>query len=203
MTKMEERVDERFDMFGSQGRPASLGTSDKGQNDPHGGGHTPQYTITCPDIFGSDLGQIDGNDASTDTAPIIWVIVGSARLATYDSSGELSGDGRVVCRDIIICMKYGGWAPVIQQYMYEGKKVDKIVIKRLISVNGTLIVIQEITYETCLFKTYEQNGDTITYTFTFVKYIDLSKAYGHDGTAVGNVGVEFDCGSATVKSVGG
>ncbi|MDR0632419.1 MAG: hypothetical protein LBF54_04270 [Holosporaceae bacterium] len=202
MTFFESRQED-FNMFEQTARPANLSTNDKGQNDAKGGGHTPQYTITCPDIFGSDLGEIDGNDASADTSPIIWIVLGSARLATYDSSGELSGDGRIVCRDIIICMKYGGWAPVIQQYMYEGKKIDKITVKRLISINGTLIVIQEITYETCLFKTYEQNGDTITFTFTFVKYTDLSKAYGHDGTAIGNVGVTFDYGSVKVESISG
>ncbi|MDR2781826.1 MAG: hypothetical protein LBB21_05250 [Holosporaceae bacterium] len=193
--------DRGFGMFNTTPRQNMVSKSDESLNSNVGGGKTPQYVIICKDIFGSDLGQIDGQDASGDSTPCLWVELGSARLATYDSTGEQSGDGKIVAKDIVICMKYGGWAPTIQQFLYEGKKIDSIVIKRLISINGTLVVIQEVSLETCMFKTYEQSGDTITFSFCYVIITDISKAYGHDGTSLGNVGVKFNFGTVGVEAI--
>jgi hypothetical protein len=195
----------RFMMFGSTPMESvSTKVSGDGNFNSHlGSGKTPQFVITCPDIFNSELGQIGGADASADTAPCITVDLGSARIATYDSSGQQSGDGSIVSKDIQIYMKYGSWGPVIQQRLYEGTKTDQISIRRLISINGTLVVIQEIICKTCMFKTYTQDGDTIRFSFCFVNYTDLSKSYAHDGTALGVVGVEIDYGTVGVKPISG
>jgi hypothetical protein len=87
--------------------------------------------------------------------------------------------------------------------MFKGDKIASITVKRLISVKATLVVIQEIQYDTCLFKTYEQAGDTITFSFCYVTLTDLSKAFNHDGTPAGNVGVKFDFGSLKVEPLSG
>jgi hypothetical protein len=195
--------DKGFKMFTQNQRNNPLAQGDESHNSHVGGAKTPQYVITCKDIFSSDLGKIGGSDASADTAPLLWIETGGARLATYDSSGQLSGDGKIVCKDPIAHMKYGDWSPLIQQNMYEGKKIDKITIRRLISVNSTLVVIQTIDYETCLFKTYEQTGDTITFSFCYTKITDLSTAYDHDGQATGNVGVSFNFGNLEVTPMNG
>ena len=100
-------------------------------------------------------------------------------------------------------MKYGSWGPIIQQYMFEGKKLDTIAIKRMISINGTKVIIQTITYGTCLIKTYEQSGDTITFSYCYVSIEDVNTAYGHDGTKVGNTGVKFDYSTLKSESVSG
>ncbi|MDR2724065.1 MAG: hypothetical protein LBB25_02555 [Holosporaceae bacterium] len=187
-------------MFEAIPRPDMLGKSDASLNAPIGGSKTPQYTIETgsdDDIFSSDM-----NGDFAKAAPVLWIETGGARLATYDSSGQLSGDGKIVCRDPILCMKYGDWSPALQQYMFEGKKITTIIVKRVISVSGTLVVIQEITYGTCLIKTYMQSGDTITFSFCYVTITDLSKAYDHQGTLIGNVGVTYDSASVTVESAG-
>ncbi|MDR1334221.1 MAG: hypothetical protein LBJ71_03315 [Holosporaceae bacterium] len=193
----------RFMMFGSTPMANATAQGDDNFNSHFGSGKTPQFVITCKDIFSSDLGEIGGADASVDTAPCITIDLGSARVATYDSSGQQSGDGTIVSKDIHICMKYGSWGPIIQQRLYEGTKIDEIIIKRVISINGTLVVIQEITCKICMFKNYKQDGDAIKFSFCFVNYTDLSKSYAHDGTALGVVGVEFDHGTVGVKPISG
>ncbi|MDR0678315.1 MAG: hypothetical protein LBF44_02135 [Holosporaceae bacterium] len=178
-------------------------SSNNSLNTTTSGAKTPQYVIQCPgtDIFTSDLGKIGGKDASEDTAPCLWIEMGAARLATYDTSGQLSGDGKIVSQDPQVLMKYGDWAPVIQQLMYEGKKIEKIVLKRVISIRQTLEVVQEIEYGTCLMKTYRQEGDTINFSFCYVDVTDLSRAFGSDGNLLGQRGTKFNCANLEVKSI--
>jgi hypothetical protein len=194
--------DARFSMFIPQLTANKTHGGDEGNNS-FGSGKTPQYVITCKDVFNSTLGEIGGADASADTAPCKSIKLGSGRLATYKSSGQQVGDGQIVGSDIWVWMEYGSWSPIIQQYLYEGKKMDEISIKRLISISGTLVVIQEIVCKTCMFKTYDQTGDTIAFSFCYVNYTDMSKSYGHDGTALGTIGVEIDYGTVGVKPISG
>jgi hypothetical protein len=197
------KADRSFTMFSSNPRARLVAQGDDNLNSHIGSGKTPQFVISCKDIFNSELGSIGGADASADTAPCVTVDLGSARVATYDSSGQQSGDGTIVSKDIHIGMKYGSWGPIIQQRLYEGTKIDEIVIKRLISINGTLVVIQEITCKICMFKTYTQEGDIIMFSFCFVNYTDLSKSYDHDGNPLGVIGVEINYSTVGVKGISG
>lgn len=185
-------------MFSSTPKNKTLNKDYESNNADMGSAYTPQYMISCEDFFSSNVEGMED-----DSAPCLWVETGGARIATYDSSGELSGDGRIVCKDVVVCMKYGSWGPIIQQYMFEGKKLETIAIKRMISINGTKVIIQTITYGTCLIKTYEQSGDTITFTYCYVSLEDVNTAYGHDGTKVGNTGVKFDYSTLKSESVSG
>lgn len=187
-----------FEMFGSTPKNKMQTKDYESNNADMGSAYTPQYMISCEDFFSSNVEGMED-----DSAPCLWVETGGARIATYDSSGELSGDGRIVCKDVVVCMKYGSWGPIIQQYMFEGKKLETIAIKRMISINGTKVIIQTITYGTCLIKTYEQSGDTITFTYCYVSLEDVNTAYGHDGTKVGNTGVKFDYSTLKSESVSG
>jgi hypothetical protein len=192
--------DRGFGMFNSSPRSDMLKNSDQTLNSGVGGGKAPQYVIQSEDpddMFDSDL---DKDFAKT--APALWVELGGARLATYDSSGQLSGDGKVVCKDTIVCMKYGAWAPTIQEHMFKGDTIQTITIKRLISTKSTLVIIQQIDYAQCLFKTYEQAGDTITFSFCFTKLTDLSNVYDHTGSGapLGSFGVEFDLSKMSVEN---
>ena len=191
-------MDRSFGMFSSTPKNKTLNKDYESNNADMGSAYTPQYMISCEDFFSSNVEGMED-----DSAPCLWVETGGARIATYDSSGELSGDGRIVCKDAVVCMKYGSWGPIIQQYMFEGKKLDTIAIKRMISINGTKVIIQTITYGTCLIKTYEQSGDTITFSYCYVSIEDVNTAYGHDGTKVGNTGVKFDYSTLKSESVSG
>jgi hypothetical protein len=187
--------DRGFGMFNTSPRQNMVGKSDESLNATIGGAKTPQYVITCKEFFDSDIeGMAD------DGTPCLWIETGGARLATFDSSGELSGDGKIISKDPIVCMKYGSWGPLIQQYMFEGKKLDKITVTRLTSINTTVIPIQTLDYEVCLIKTYEQTGDTITFSFCYVSITDTNIAYDHStGEKIGQTAMKFNFGSLKVE----
>lgn len=166
-------------------------------NATNGGAATPQYIIVCPEFFSS---EIEGFEEIS--SPCLGIDVGSARLATYDSSGELSGDGRIVTLDPIVRMKYGSWAPIIEQYMYEGKKLEKISLKRFISINGTKVIIQELNYENCLIKSYVQEDDLITFSYCFVILEDVDISYDHEGKKIGNTATIFNTSTLKVAPGG-
>lgn len=185
-----------FAMGGYSPRHDMLNKSTESHNQDGGGAQTPQYIIQCEDFFDSDIDGFEG-----DATPCLWVEVGSCRLATYDSSGELSGDGRIVTQDPVVCMKYGSWGPIIQQYMWEGKHNEKMSIKRFTNIKGTKIIIQELNYKICLIKTYHQSGDTITFSFCAVEVEDVSIAYDQkDGTKIGNTATQFNTSSLKVTT---
>jgi hypothetical protein len=138
-------------------------------------------------------------DTGEDTAigengtPCFEITMGSARPVTYDSSGELSGDGRILFRNTIIRMRYGEWAPKIQEYMFNGKKADSIVVHRMSNINGTNITVQKLEFETCLIKTYTQVEDSIIFSFCFLLFRDIKIVFGtDDGTKSGQIAVQFD-----------
>lgn len=156
---------------------------------------TPQWMIKCDDFFDSD---VEGFDA--DSTPCLWVKLGASRSTSYDSGGEMTGDGRITSKSVIVSMKYGSWAPLIQQYMYEGKNVKALSLIRFSNIEGTKVIIQQIDYTTCKIERYVQDGDIITFAFNFTKVVDTNTAYGADGTKIGNTAIEFDSSTLGVKS---
>ena len=144
---------------------------------------SPQYMIEAGDIFASNATEGPLGNAS----PCMWIETGSARLATHDCSGELTGDGRVVANDTVVCMRYGSWAPAIQLHMWEGIHLEAIKIYRIMKVGQTNQIIQTLTHSTCYFKTYEQNCDLIKFTFGFSKFEDDNIFFNHNGEKAGHI----------------
>ncbi|MDR3179978.1 MAG: hypothetical protein LBT70_03705 [Holosporaceae bacterium] len=170
-------------------------SKDESTNSDMGAAATPQMLIVCEDFFECDV------DGFTDNAtPCLWFDIGCCRLITNDSTGELSGDGRVIAQDPVVCMKYGSWAPIIQEYLYSGKNVPKIGLRRLSSINGTKVIIQEVNYEICLMKTYRQKDDTIEFTFSAITVEDINILYDNTGTKIGNTGTKFDYSTMLVTT---
>ncbi len=158
-------------------------------------GKTPKYVICCDKIFSSEMKGLE------DCAPCDWIKTGGSRITQFDSSGKLSGDTRITGKDPIISMKYGSWAPIIQQFMYDGTKLDTIGIYRLMDINGEIIIIQKLHYKTCLIKTYDQDADKILFSFCYVSLEDLHIAYDTEGHKLGQNGMQFDFTTLKVKSI--
>ncbi|GHT92369.1 hypothetical protein FACS1894122_06110 [Alphaproteobacteria bacterium] len=167
---------------------------------------TPQYIIVCKDFFMSEISgeaptRGDQNDYSKNSTTCLSFDVGTSRLITNDSSGQMNGDGRIVFDDPIVCMRYGTWAPKIQTALYEGTMIPYIGIRRFSSINGLKQVIQSLDYETCYIKTYRQQDDTIQFTFNSTVIQDVTTMFNLLGENKGNVGARFAI--RTVSSVGG
>lgn len=160
-----------------------------------GNGKTPKYVIKCAKLFSSEMKGLE------DCAPCDWVKTGGSRITSFDASGKMSGDTKITGKDPIISMKYGPWGPILQQYMYEGTKLDEICIYRLMDINGEVSTTQELSYTTCLIKTYDQDADKIIFSFCYVSLEDLHIAYDHDGKKVGQNGMQFDFTTLKVKSL--
>jgi hypothetical protein len=184
-----------FMMFTQNSMPA-LSEGDNSTNSNFGSAKTPQYLITCKEIFMSEMDQY-----ADDTAPCLMVDFGCARVATYDSSGQQSGDGRFVSKDVRVSMRPGSWNGLIQQNLAEGKRIDTITIKRVMSLNGVLVVIQQTDFMICMFKTYNQSGDVITFTFCYASITDVRTVYDSSGSSLGNVGVTIDYIKTKVEAI--
>ncbi|MDR1362047.1 MAG: hypothetical protein LBJ16_02425 [Holosporaceae bacterium] len=155
-----------------------------------------QYVITCKDIFDCDIAGMEG-----DSAPILWVESGSARLYTQDPGGEHSGDGRIVGMNTLIYMKYGAWAPKLQQRQADGTIIESISIKRLASINGMKKVIQTMVFGVCSVIVYKQTNDIIKFNFNYANKRDESNSvWQGDGAENGVVAVQVDYGTMVTGS---
>ncbi|GHU17640.1 hypothetical protein FACS189472_04830 [Alphaproteobacteria bacterium] len=170
---------------------SSLGGDEAGNGDM-GASITPQYMIICEQFFSSDVEEYSANGS-----PCLWFEIGMSRLVTNDSTGQLTGDGRIVGDDPTVCMKYGSWAPAIQNALYAGTNIPFIGIRRFSSINGLKVIIQAIDYETCLIKTYRQKDDSIQFTFSAIYAQDVVCIYDNAGTKIGNSGSSLNY--ATLK----
>jgi hypothetical protein len=191
MTTNENNMFENQNLFNNQNQNID-------HHSPMGGAKTPQYIIICKDFFESDIEAKDGDGGAG--MPCLSIKTGAARLVTYDSSGELDGDGKTDFHNPIACLKYGAWAPKLQEYMYNGKQVENIAIHRVSNINNTNITVQKLEYDKCLIKTYEQTNDTVTFSFCFLVIRDIKMIYSSlDGTSKGMVGVSFDMASVKAE----
>mgnify|MGYP007035339624 CR=1 FL=1 len=159
-----------------------------------GGGKSPKYVVRCDKLFSSEMKGLE------DCAPCDWVKTGGSRITSFDASGKLVGNAKITGKDPIISMKYGPWGPVLQQHMYNGTTLEMIHVYRLSDVNGEKIIMQELNYDTCLIKTYDQNGDNIVFTFCYVSVEDLHVSYDQDGNKLGQSGMQFNFTTLKVKS---
>ncbi|MDR3151668.1 MAG: hypothetical protein LBT67_02320 [Holosporaceae bacterium] len=147
-----------------------------------------QYVITCEGIFDSDIDGLAEN-----SAPILWVESGCARLYTQDPTGEHSGDGKVMGINTLIYMKYGMWGPKLQEKLYKGTIIESIAIKRLASINGTKKILQTMTFTVCSIITYKQTNDIIAFNFNYSSRSDESTSlWQGDATENGKVASQFD-----------
>jgi hypothetical protein len=96
-------------------------------------------------------------------------------------------------------MKYGSWAPVIQSFLYNGKTVPTISVRRLSSIGGELKkIVQETNFEICFVKTYDQEGDVIRFTFCYQSIEDKHFYYVHkDGANQGTSAVKYNAVNVT------
>lgn len=154
---------------------------------------TPQWLIDCGDFFD---GEVDGCE---DTAtPCLKFKTGSCRVVTHDSSGELHGD-HIEMQNCIVCMRYGSWGPLLQENMNLGKKSEKMIVKRITSIDNATVIIQTLTYSNCRITGYEQKESLIAFAFSYTAYEDIANVY-EQGTnkLLGKSGTAFD--AQTLKS---
>lgn len=156
---------------------------------------SPQWLIECPDFFSSDV-----NKWADKASPCLDVRFGANRPVSYDSSGELTGDGQIVTAQTTVMMKSGSWCPNLQNYMFGGTNIKTIKLVRLSSIEGTNTPIQTIEYETCKISFYEQKNDTIEFSFTFQKHTDTIIVYGQDGQKLGQTSIMYDGSEVIIKS---
>jgi hypothetical protein len=161
------------------------------------GSKSAQYLIYCKDFFESSVETSDGEGGSEGGIPCLSIQTASARPVTYDSSGELDGDGKVSFRNAIVRMKYGVWGPKLQDAMFQGKKIENIAVCRLSQINGNNMAVQVFGFDSCVIKTYTQVRDIIIFSFAFAIYRDIKIVYdAEEATMQGIVGVQFDVGLA-------
>lgn len=184
--------DRDFRMFAGTARQDMLNKSAESHNSAVGAAKTAQYVIQCKDLFfSSEIEPQSGDKVKVNSdyaAPCLWFELGSSRLNTYDTSGELFGDGRIVAKSPIVCMKYGSWAPVIQQYLFEGRSIDELSIYRLQSAEGTARIIQQLNFKTCVVTIYEQFGDSIVFSFSYIVLQDACDVFAFRSNSEGRAG---------------
>ncbi len=192
-------VDRVFGMFGSNSKVEKEGSNgEESLNSSFGAARTPQYIISNgkeASIFASSM------EKYPTYAPCLWFEMGSARLNTIDSSNHFTGDGRVVAKTTLVCMKYGSWGPELHKYLVLGTRLDQLIIKRIVTLRGSYVEVQATRFQTCYITTYEQRGDKIYFTFSFEKIIDAKLQYDNTGQKLGGaVGFEFDYTRAAENS---
>lgn len=182
-------------VFGSFDSTTNILT-DSGPSKQQRGAESAQCIVKCPDLgFTCNVAGFE-----TDSTPCIDFEIGGSRLNTYDSSGELNGDGQMSADDAIVYMKYGSWGPLIQQRMYNGNTLSCISIIRLASIEKSNEIVQQIDFENCLIKTYKQKRSFIMFSFSFAILRDTSNKFTHDAQLVGAVATEVNYPAMTVKS---
>lgn len=169
--------------------------SDSSPNSPLVSAWTPQWVIRNTIFFES---LIDGYDK--DSAPCLFVKFGVARLTTYDSTREMSANGKAVMHPVVVRMKYGSWAPLIQEALAAGKNVSETTIYRFASVQGVNVAIQEyVIYDTTVIR-YEQIKDEIVFLLVGTKYDDICCTVDKTGAKIGNTSVQWDLGISKVEA---
>ncbi|MBR1733877.1 MAG: hypothetical protein IJ730_00255 [Alphaproteobacteria bacterium] len=166
------------------------------KEEDHDKHHTPKAVIQCKEIFTSKM------DGFGEAAPCLEMNTASERMLQSDSSGQLSGDGHVTLQDVIVCMKYGSWGPKIQAAVIEGHKLEKIIVKRFITLHKEIVIIQETTFWNCSMKKYTQDGDLIVFAFSFIRGEDTNIHYDEKGQKQGVTSMDFDTSTLKVSSKG-
>ena len=153
------------------------------QNATHLAGHTPQWVIECQDIFNSTSKEEWGGNGT----PCLWVKLGSKRLISHDCSGQLTGDGRILPSDTVVCMKHGTWGPMLEMCMWNHVTLANVKIHRIMQAQGETVILQTFEHTTCCVKNYQQEGDYIEFSFNFMMFKDIFIKYDKEGGKVGQV----------------
>ncbi len=87
----------------------------------------------------------------------------------------------------------GVWSPLLHEFLVTGRPISQIIIKRLATLHSGFVELQATQYTDSYITTYEQRGDKIFFTFSFVKITDAQIVYDNTGRKVTGINAfEFD-----------
>jgi hypothetical protein len=155
-------------------------------------------TTEPDDIFSSEINKRE-KSSPCDEADF------SCRRLTNNSvsAGEMPNFGEIINDDIYVEMDYGSWAPGIQNNLLNGTTIKTITIRRVMNIKNEIEDVQVVICSSCLFKTYEQVGKRIIFSFSWETREDKNLARQRDGTLLGQYSVFYDSAASQAKYNGG
>lgn len=143
--------------------------------------HLPKYVIVAKGIF-TDVhhGYKNAGWCFTFKTSIYRTHEDSAATSTPVKQGKL------VKKDVIVCVPVGCWAASIQSHMTESIIIPTISIIRVERGKETENTVQKTDYSHCHIVTYDQVDDKILFSFTYETKTDDFTEYAKDGTKRGH-----------------
>ncbi|MDR0556221.1 MAG: type VI secretion system tube protein Hcp [Holosporaceae bacterium] len=156
---------------------------------------SPLWIVIIEGITSSSMGDGKGTSA-------ISVIFGGLRPEVSSGIGEISGDGGALMRSVQVIMRVFNGMPILFGNMITGERIQKVILRRVVSIKGLMVTIQEVTLETVHVTEMHQEGDLLTVFFNYVIITIAWTSYGPDGQKLGNVAETYDASKQTsaVKS---
>lgn len=147
--------------------------------------NTPKYIIVSKGIF-SDV--IKGHK---DAGPC-YAFKSSIYRIKEDNDNEhsrLISSGKIVQKDVIVCVPTGLWGASIQAHMDQCITAKEITIIRSELEDTSENVIQETTFTNCKIMTYDQIDDKIVFSFNYESKTDDFTDYTKDGLKKGHAAI--------------
>jgi hypothetical protein len=104
------------------------------------------------------------------------------------AAGEMPNFGVVQGQDVAVLTQYGSWGSGIACALGAGNSIGSIVFHRLVKIKEQIVPIQVTTFNACVIKFYEQEGNTVFFVFRWEDVEDINNAYTPDGEAIGKYG---------------
>lgn len=154
---------------------------------------SPEWMVKIDDLLSSSVADY------TDHAELYGWHGKSSRFTTGDIGNLLLTSASLRHSDVVIIIPNGAYAPVLENKMNMGNKLDEILLVRLGNSEAVKVKLQTISFATCRFQSFQQELDRLYLTFNVTKKVNTVFAYDETGANTGQTVSTVDYSQHTVE----
>lgn len=143
-------------------------------------GETAKWWLTCDDF----------NDESIQLYNVVFPTFEAN--TTLNAFGEMTSNGAISVGPVTVEIRNNAPSVVVMNYLTTGKNVGLITIERIANIETNKVILQTVKFNTCHITRWNQQDDSVWFSFTFEKISNDKQKYKHNGELEGNVVATFD-----------
>ena len=154
---------------------------------------TPEWLVSFDEILTPHVPA--GHNGDVNAAELVGFTHNTLRETVDHSVNQLIANAATRWSDLIVIIQNSTYAPILEQYMNNGTRIDNTKITRWGWINGAFTCLEERVFRYCFITQFRQILDYIT---LFVRYEAIAEKLIVYDQLGGNVGqVESDMSALT------
>ena len=154
---------------------------------------SPEWMVKLDDVMKSNV------DGFEDSAELFGWYGESSRFTTGDIGNQLFTSSTLQHSDVALILPNGGYAATLETKMNKGEHIAAMTIVRLGHIKEVKVKLQEILYEICRIRSFQQELDKLVLQLNVTRKTNTIFVYDMEGANQGQMVSKVDYAKNTAE----